>query len=155
MASTAANAGPAFQQPPISLSHVVQQTNSMIMREMEEYHDIDRKRREQNKKLEEIDCVDMLQKNSVNIKQMKQLLDRLIPFDDDHMVIKENKTYSIEVIENNMMTFRVPCKQANSPAKFTVTFNSLKAPVANGSETTANGGNHNGASDADFNHASN
>ena len=124
------------------------------MREMEEYHDIDRKRREKTKKLEEIDCVDMLQRNSVNIKQMKQLLDRLIPFDDDHMVIKENKTYSIEVIENNMMTFRVPCKQANSPAKFTVTFNNM-SNQANGSETTANGGNHNGASNADFNHAAN
>ena len=128
----------------------------MIMREMEEYHDIDRKRREKSKRLEEVDCVDMLQRNSVNIKQMKQLLDRLIPFDDDHMVIKENKTYSIEVIENNMMTFRVPCKQANSPAKFTVTFNEISTQAPPGSETTANGGNQqNGAAEADFNHAAN
>ena len=82
----------------------------MIMREMHEYHEIDRKRRERSRIYEDIDCVDLLQRNSVNIKQMKQLLDRLIPDDDDHMVIKENKTYSIEVIENNMMTFRVPCK---------------------------------------------
>ena len=43
----------------------------MIMREMEEYHDIDRKRREKTKMLEEFDCVDMLQRNDVNIKQMK------------------------------------------------------------------------------------
>ena len=57
---------------------------------------------------------------------MKQLLDRLIPFDDDHMVIREKKIQSIEVIENNLMTFRVPCKQACSPVKFTVTFNELK-----------------------------
>ena len=77
---------------------------------MEEYRDIDRKHREKHKELEQVDCADLLQKNSMNIKQMKQLLDRLIPFDDDHMVIKENKTQSIEVIENNMMTFRVPCK---------------------------------------------
>ena len=54
---------------------------------------------------------------------MKQLLDRLIPSDDSHTVITENKLYGIEVIECNLMTFRVPCKSANSPAKFMVSFN--------------------------------
>lgn len=54
---------------------------------------------------------------------MNQLLDRLIPSDDSHTVIVENKTYSIEVIPQNLMTFRVPSKNANSPAKFIITFN--------------------------------
>lgn len=53
---------------------------------------------------------------------MNQLLDRLIPSDDSHTVITEGKNYSIEVMPSNLMTFRVPCKNANSPAKFIITF---------------------------------
>ena len=60
---------------------------------------------------------------------MNQLLDRLIPSDDSHTVINQGRLYSIEVIENNLMTFRVPCKQANSPAKFMVSFNDHQPEV--------------------------
>ena len=50
------------------------------------------------------------------------MLDRTIPTDDSHTVITEGKTYSIELIPKNNMTFRVPCKNANSPAKFFISF---------------------------------
>ena len=58
---------------------------------------------------------------------MRQLLDRLIPTDDQHTVIEGGKWYTIEIIAQNLMTFRVPCKQQQdgktdlplqSPAKF-------------------------------------
>ena len=50
------------------------------------------------------------------------MLDRLIPSDDSHTVITEGKSYSIEVIPSNLMTFRVPCKGCQSPARFFVSF---------------------------------
>lgn len=70
-----------------------------------------------------VDCADMLKTANVQIKVMNQLLDRLIPSDDSHTVINEGRNYSIEVIPQNLMTFRVPSKNANSPAKFIITFN--------------------------------
>ena len=65
----------------------------------------------------------MLKTANVQIKVMNQLLDRLIPSDDNHTKIEEKKNYSIEVMPQNLMTFRVPAKNCNSPAKFTITFN--------------------------------
>ena len=38
-------------------------------------------------------------------------------------MIVENKTYSIEVIPGNLMTFRVPVKNAYPPMRFTITYN--------------------------------
>ena len=107
---------------PISLSVVVQNTNDMISKELAEFRAIETKERERYKELEEVDCARMLNKTNIQLKVMHQLLDRLIPSDDSHTVITEGKSYSIEVMPSILMAFRVPCKNANSPAKFTITF---------------------------------
>ena len=65
----------------------------------------------------------MLKTANVQLKVMNQILDRLIPSDDSHTVIAEGETYSIEVIPENLMTFRVPSKDAPSPARLSVRFN--------------------------------
>lgn len=50
-------------------------------------------------------------------------------------MIAEGKTYSIEVMMQSLMTFRVPCKGANSPAKFIITTaDENGGPEAEGSE---------------------
>ena len=54
---------------------------------------------------------------------MRQILDRVIPSDDSHTIISEKQSCSIEVIPKNLMTFRVPAKNACSPAKFIVKYN--------------------------------
>ena len=55
---------------------------------------------------------------------MRQILDRVIPADDSHTILSENILRSIEVIPKNLMTFRVPSKNACSPAKFIIKYNS-------------------------------
>ena len=65
----------------------------------------------------------MLKTANVQLKVMNQILDRLIPSDDSHTVISEGETYSIEVIPENLMTSRIPSKDAPSPAKLSVRFN--------------------------------
>ena len=119
----------------MALSQVVQMTNNIIIRELEEYKEIDRKNKDRYKELVEEDCTALLQINNQNIKQMNQILDRLIPSDDSHTVIVENRLYSIEVIEESLMTFRVPCRNANSPAKFIVSFADNRSDIA-GATTT-------------------
>ena len=72
---------------------------------------------------------------------MKQQLDRLIPTDDSHTVLIENKEMSIEVIPNNLMTFRIPSKGLKSPAKFIVKFSynqSQTEDLTKGDTTKAN-----------------
>ena len=54
---------------------------------------------------------------------MRQILDRVIPSDDSHTIISEKQVCSIEVIPKNLMTFRVPSKNACSPAKFIIKYN--------------------------------
>lgn len=66
------------------------------------------------------------------------MLDRLIPSDDSHTVITEGKSYSIEVIKANQLTFRVPCKGAHSPAKFIINYNDVSG--GNGEGGTASKG---------------
>ena len=85
--------------------------------------DLDKKRIDKLKKLGSVDCGEMLKSAGVKIKVMNQILDRLIPSDDSHTVIVENKNYSIEVIPGNLMTFRVPCKNAFAPMRFSITYN--------------------------------
>ena len=75
------------------------------------------------KELEVIDAGGMLKNAGVKIKVMNQLLDRLIPADDSHTVIVENKNYNIEVIPGNLMTFRIPVKNAFPPMRFIITYN--------------------------------
>ena len=85
--------------------------------------DLEKKRIDRMKELEDVDCAGMLKTAGVKIKVMNQLLDRLIPSDDSHTVITENKTYGIEVIPGNLMTFRVPVKNAYPPMRFNITYN--------------------------------
>ena len=85
--------------------------------------DLEKKRIVKMKELEDFDCGEMLKNTGVKIKVMNQLLDRLIPSDDSHTVIVENKTYGIEVIPGNLMTFRVPVKNAFPPMRFYITYN--------------------------------
>ena len=96
----------------------------MVVKELEEWNNkaSDRRQRERYKELEQFDCASILKQTNVHIKVMNQMLDRLIPSDDSHTVITEGKSYSIEVIPSNLMTFRVPCKGAQSPARFFVSF---------------------------------
>lgn len=126
-------------QPPNSLSAVVHETNTKLQNDLLELNKIKRRQRDRYKELEEVDCADMLKTANVQIKVMNQLLDRLIPSDDSHTVINENKNYGIEVIPQNLMTFRVPSKNLHSPAKFTITFNdSDSATAASSSNSAAN-----------------
>jgi hypothetical protein len=73
----------------------------------------------------------MSKKAATQIKIMKQILDRLIPSDDNHTVLQEGRINSIEVIPTNdeeqTMTFRLPCRNKVSPAKFVVTFTDIPA----------------------------
>jgi len=85
--------------PGISLSQSVQQSNYVIQEQIKEVRAIDRRRRDREKELEDVNCAEMLKTANVQIKVMNQLLDRLIPSDDSHTVITEGKNYSIEVIE--------------------------------------------------------
>lgn len=82
----------------MSLSSYVQETNTLIERDMKKYKDLDKIKRERYRELENVDCKEMLTKANVQIKVMHQLLDRLIPSDDSHTVINCGKNYSIEVI---------------------------------------------------------
>ena len=109
----------------MSLTEVVQEKNMEIEKDFQMYWSIERKQKQRYKKLEEVDCAGMLQTANVQIKVMNQLLDRLIPEDDTHTVINEGKSYSIEVIPQNLMSFRVPCKNANAPAKFFISFEGM------------------------------
>ena len=70
-----------------------------------------------------MNAADLLKGVNVQAKVLNQLLDRLIPSDDSHTVITEGHAYSIEVIPQNLMTYRIPAKGCNSPAKFNITFN--------------------------------
>jgi len=38
------------------------------------------------------------------------LLDRLIPEDDSHTMLHEKKINELEVIEETLMTYKIPCK---------------------------------------------
>ena len=74
------------------------------------------------KEVEKADLQYMLKDAGVQLKIMKQQLDRLIPSDDSHTVLIEGKVNSIEVIPSNLMTFRIPSKGSKSPARFVVQF---------------------------------
>lgn len=80
----------------ISLQQVVQEKNCEVAREMKTFEAIMRKQKERYKELQEVDCADMLSTANVQIKVLNQILDRLIPEDDQHSVLKEGKLYNIE-----------------------------------------------------------
>ena len=105
------------------MSNAVMAANEDLNEAEQQMKDLEKKRIDKMKELEEIDCAEMLKSAGVKIKVMNQLLDRLIPSDDSHTVIVENKTYGIEVIPGNLMTFRVPVKNAYPPMRFTITYN--------------------------------
>ena len=105
------------------MSTAVQAANDDLHEAERQMKDLEKKRIERMKDLEEFDCAEMLKTAGVKIKVMNQLLDRLIPSDDSHTVIVENKAYGIEVIPGNLMTFRVPVKNACPPMRFNITYN--------------------------------
>ena len=90
---------------------------------MDEYKAIIAKKKNPMRELESVDTADMLKTASSQIKVMRQILDRVIPADDSHTILSENILRSIEVIPKNLMTFRVPSKNACSPAKFIIKYN--------------------------------
>ena len=105
------------------MSNAVQAANDDLHEAERQMQDLEKKRIERMKDLEGFDCAEMLKTAGVKIKVMTQLLDRLIPSDDSHTVIGENKAYGIEVIPGNLMTFRVPVKNAYPPMRFNITYN--------------------------------
>ena len=105
------------------MSQAVKAANDDLYEAEKQMKDLEKKRIERMKDLETFDCAEMLKTAGVKIKVMNQLLDRLIPSDDSHTVIVENKTYSIEVIPGNLMTFRVPVKNACPPMRFNISYN--------------------------------
>ena len=107
------------------MSNAVQAANADLGDAEKQMKDLEKKRIERMKDLESFDCADMLKTAGVKIKVMNQLLDRLIPSDDSHTVIVENKTYSIEVIPGNLMTYRVPVKNIHPPMRVNITYNDM------------------------------
>ena len=99
---------------------------------MQQKQQMDAEIKEKNrfKELEKVNLQDLLMKNGVQIKIMKQQLDRLIPSDDSHTVLMQGKETSIEVIPNTLMTFRMPCRGAKSPARVVVKFNMQQQNLA-------------------------
>ena len=105
------------------MSNAVMTANEDLIEASQQMQDLAKKRIDKMKELEVIDAGGMLKNAGVKIKVMNQLLDRLIPADDSHTVIVENKNYNIEVIPGNLMTFRVPVKNAYPPMRFNITYN--------------------------------
>ena len=85
-----------------------------------------KKAKEQQRANQEVDLdtntSELLHGVNVQTKVMRQVLDRLIPKDDEHLVIKEMENHNIEVVPHTLMTYRVPVHQKWSPAKFRVMF---------------------------------
>lgn len=103
--------------PPIALSQQVQLTNAIIEKQTTELKAFKLKQRKTDKDDgEQHDQI--LKQLKKDFEITKQIVDRTLPSDDRHTVINESNTYSISVLEENLMTFRVPCKNASSPAKF-------------------------------------
>jgi hypothetical protein len=44
------------------------------------------------------------------IKVLNQLLDRIIPENDSHTMLHANKLNELEVIEETLMTYKIPVK---------------------------------------------
>lgn len=53
---------------------------------------------------------------------MHMVLNRLIPENDFHSTIKQNKPMQIYVIPDNLMTYKIPCRREPSPAKITIRY---------------------------------
>ena len=117
------------------MSIAVMTANEDLNEAEQQMKDLEKKRIDKMKELEVIDAGEMLKNAGVKIKVMNQLLDRLIPADDSHTVIVENKNYNIEVIPGNLMTFRVPVKNAFPPMRFNITYNDFKNSKSKGNRS--------------------
>ena len=84
--------------------------------------------RDQNKfkDQKDVDCQQELTSVQKKIKVINQLLDRLIPESDEHTVLTEKKVYDLEVIEQTLMSYKIPCKNCLSPAKFVLAYEKAK-----------------------------
>ena len=63
---------------------------------------------------------------TMQIKKLNQQLERIIPDNERQSVLVENKTYNIEVLEEELRTFRIPVKDMLSPAKITFSYERFK-----------------------------
>lgn len=68
--------------------------------------------------LDNLNCKELLKTTHNHIKALQQTLENMLPTDDSHTLIKVGESRRIEVIPHNLVTFKIPCKNANSPAKF-------------------------------------
>ena len=50
------------------------------------------------------------------------MLDRIIPANDKHTVINEKRLYEIEVMADNLMTYRIPMKHAIPPMRIYIDY---------------------------------
>ena len=62
----------------------------------------------------------MLKSANREIKTLHQILDRLVPSDDKHTIITPGKKIEIEVISNNLMTYKIPVRGGRCPLKIRV-----------------------------------
>lgn len=53
---------------------------------------------------------------------MKEVLTRLIPEDDSHSILKEDKLNEIQLIPGELMSYKVRCEGFGSPAVISVKY---------------------------------
>jgi len=50
---------------------------------------------------------------------MNTLLKRIIPYDDEHTILKEHKVNKIQIIPEYLLNYKISCKNRSSPCVFT------------------------------------
>jgi len=76
--------------------------------------------KESNTKLDKINCGKMLKTTNREIKTLNQILDRLVPSDDKHTIIIPGRRKDIEVIPDNLMTYKASIRGERTPAKIRI-----------------------------------
>lgn len=116
---------------PETISLMTRAYNQEVREAENMIHHMEKQKKQNLHYLDRVNCSEMLKKANLEIKVINQILDRLLPSDDKHTVITEERPQEIEVIPDNLMTYRVPCKDMISPCRFFITklgdTNSLKA----------------------------
>ena len=64
----------------------------------------------------------ILKQVDVQIKEINTILTRLIPENDAHTILKENTKTKLQLIPNNKLTYRIPCKGKPSPCKISIRY---------------------------------
>jgi len=71
-------------------------------------------------KIDKVNCQNMILQTNRQIKTLHYQLSRVIPKNDDHLIIHPKKQVEIEVIPETLMSYRVSSRACLSPAKFTI-----------------------------------